>query len=66
MNLLVVIPLVWVAVVAVTMALLRMAAVADADAERRAQQEHWRRAADRLRGRASEPGAGERPAATRH
>jgi HD-GYP domain-containing protein (c-di-GMP phosphodiesterase class II) len=39
MSLLLVIPAVWVALVALTIALLRMAALADADAERQARQE---------------------------
>lgn len=56
MSLLVVIALVWVGVLAFTIALLRMAAIADAHAERQVRQEQWRRlAAEPLRARARPP-----------
>ena len=48
MSLLLVISTVWVTVLALTLALLRMAALADADDERHAREQQRRRAGDRL------------------
>ena len=52
MSLLVVIPVAWFVILVFTVALLRTAAMADADAERQARRERLRLADDRLRERA--------------